>query len=172
MTSRIFLLLLLAAPAFAATVPGLVKEPGEEKSSSWVSGPLVKVLPDGAVAKLTPAEQFAQPIGHPAFEKISVKRREDVGPGEPRWIVSASLVSTNSGAHVADAGIYVGYDDGRWQFVAMSNLKGEVLFETRAWAGKSGKPTRPAYLYVAKFVSGLQRPMTGEIVRQYKFRGE
>jgi hypothetical protein len=141
----------------------LAQDPGAVDSTSWRKGPLVKVSADGSISEVPKAELDNLPVGFPAFQKLSVTRREN------RWIVSGTTCSTNTGSVKPSVAIYVCYDNGQFSLAAISNLKGEVLFDATT-ADTKGKTVSPAYLFIAGHVSGAFSVSPGTILRKYQFR--
>jgi len=165
-------------------------DPGSIDSASWIKGPLVKVSPDVSASSVIKSahgdiraslvEEWAYvsvsdvpkseilPIGLPAFQKLSIEKR-DVGPGEdPRWIVSGVICGTNAAPRMSNIAVYLGYPNGQLVLAALSNLKGEVLFDASLqakWATSSGKAVAPVCLYIGGMIS----PSDGSILRKYKF---
>lgn len=149
-------------------VGAMGSDPGNVESTSWKKGPLMEVAADGSVKAPDEKSWAMQPVGHPAFATLSVRQRP-VKEGDARWTVSGTLVSTNAGGPVPERAVYVVYDNGVWHLAAMSNLKGEVLFEAFASRDREGKLLKPTHLYVGGHVSGVPRPQTGALLRQYRF---
>lgn len=149
------LLILLTCSAAFAQVPG--------DQSPWVNGPLVEVTANGSVAHVPKEKLKILPFGFPVFQFITIKQRDT----EQRWIISASVISSNSGNNVSDAAVYVRYDNGLWKLAALSNLKGNVLFEISDQATALGKPAKPVFLYIAQSITGLPGPVEGTYLRQY-----
>ena len=67
------------------------------------------------------------------------------------------------------AAIYAGYAGGHFRFVAMSNMKGEVLFSVSPMQDSDGKPIVPTQLYVVRHPIIAPTPKGG-ILRKYDLR--
>ena len=105
------------------------------------------------------------PIGQPIFQQLAIRRDEETD----RWIVSGIVRSTNSGAVLEGAVIYVGYEQGHFQTAAMSNLKGEVFFSVRPMMDLTRKLYAPTHLYIGSYLAKANS-LKGQILRQYQFR--
>src|SRR5215207_4228582 len=122
----------------AATAP----EPGSVDSPSWRKGPLVEIQRDGSTLPAKPPIA----IGEPAFQTLTIRKESDAT--KEYWSVSGVVCSTNAGGTVQGAAIYAGYANRSFELVAMSNLKGDVLFTVTPMADRDGKPIMPTHLYV------------------------
>jgi hypothetical protein len=157
-----------AAPNQKAPEVHGTADPGTADSSSWIKGPLAEVSADGTIGRVPDSTLSVLPVGQPAFKTLSIT---PLGAGNAGpWTVEGTVVSTNTGMPVPDAAVYVRWDDGRWRLGAVSNLKGEVLFQTRAWVRASGGDARPAFLYVTRSATGLASPAEGTVLREYAFK--
>lgn len=132
--------------------------------SGWVKGPLMEVLADSSLKEV---DEYGGsiPIGFAAFEKLAIRK----DPETNAWIVSGTVCSTNAGGAEQGKAIYAGYADGHFELVAMSNLKGEVLFSVSPMAGTDAKPIVPTHLYIERYPF-TATPRTGEILRRYLLR--
>lgn len=144
-----------------------VSEPGN--APPWRDGQLVKVLADGSFAE----NEKPKMAGHPMLEKLKVRRvfpsdsDRKVGSSE-RWIVSATVVSTNSGFTVQGTPIYIGHDDRLPILAAMSNRLGEIDF-TVSPTLMEGRDVMPNRMYIGDFAFG--RTLSRDsFVRRYWLR--
>ena len=138
-------------------------------------GPLMEVLAGGTLKKLD-EYRATVPAGFPGFQKLAIRKDQE----RNAWIISGTVISTNSGGLLEGIRIYAGYGDGRFDLVAMSNLKGEVLFSvfpialTDALKQRAslfgGAPFKvPAHLYIGEPVSTAPS-LVGETLREYRLQ--
>jgi hypothetical protein len=134
------------------------------QDSGWIRGPLVEVQADNSVKEV---DEYGGriPIGQPAFEKLTIRK----GPEKNTWIVSGTVCSTNAGGVEQGVAIYAGYAGGHFRFVAMSNLKGEVLFSVSPMTDRDAKPILPTHLYVTGHPVPAPTPK-GAVMRRYVLR--
>ena len=122
---------------------------GAGQAHSWIAGECIKLTAAGPV----PVKEGADiAMGQPAFRSLSVKKvlMEEKSTGEKeRWIISGTVISTNAIGTMQGVPIYVGRDDELPMLVAMSNFKGEILFEASAIVTKDGKRVMPNRIYIA-----------------------
>jgi hypothetical protein len=144
-------------------------EPGG--APTWKDGQLVKFVANHLFDENAKKEM----AGHPMFEKLTVHREipsesaRKTGTKE-RWLISGTVVSTNTGFKVQETPIYVGHDDGVPILRAMSNRLGEVSFYV--------SPTRfveaqmdmmPNRIYIGERAFG-RFPPRDSFVRRYWLR--
>jgi hypothetical protein len=157
MRAILLFILFTVAPSLRAAD---TTDPGSVDSASWLKGPLVEVLADGSLKEGKP---FA--VGFPAFRKLTIRR----DPENVFWIVSGTICSTNSGGVNERAAVYAGGVGGLFNFVAMSNLRGEVHFSVYPMRDSQGKTVVPTFLYVTDHPI-MSPSLVGEILRQYPLR--
>jgi hypothetical protein len=116
-----------------------------------------------------------QMAGHPMFEKLTVQReipsesQRKTGSSE-RWLISGTVVSTNTGFKVQETPIYIGYDDGVPILRAMSNRLGEVSFYVSPMRFvESGMDRLPNRIYIGDRAVG-RFPPRDSFVRRYWLR--
>jgi hypothetical protein len=143
-------------------------EPGS--APPWPDGRLVKVLANGAFDE----NEKPRLAGHPMFEKLKVQRlipsesEQKTGSNE-RWIISATVVSTNAGGTVQGTPIYIGHDDRPPTLVAMSNRRGEIDFTVSPTLWENRMHVMPNRIYVGDHAFG-QFPFRDSFVRRYWLR--
>jgi hypothetical protein len=141
----------------------------QESAPAWKDGQLVKVVANHLFDEKAKKEM----AGHPMFEKLKVQRltsgSEPKVPSDERWIVSATVVSTNAGGTVQGTPIYIGHDDGPPTLVAMSNRRGEIDFTVSPTLWERGIVVMPNRIYIGDHAFG-QFPFRGSFVRRYWLR--
>jgi hypothetical protein len=130
----------------------------------WLQAPLVQVLGDGS-PKEVKDEGAVTPTGFPAFQKLVVRKESQ----DDTWIVSATVCSTNAVAPKEGSPIYARYPGGLFILVALSNLKGDVLFSVSRMTGADGLSNSPTHLYVGLCATPIPM-LKGALLRQYSFR--
>jgi len=140
-----------------------------ESAPPWKDGQLVKVLADGAFDE----NEKPQMAGHPMFEKLKVRRvipsgsERKIGDRE-RWIVSATVVSTNTGMSVQGTPIYIGHEGMLPILAAMSNRLGEIDFTVSSTL-MQGRDVMPHRMYIGD--SAFGRTLSRDsFVRRYWLR--
>jgi hypothetical protein len=143
-------------------------EPGS--APPWRDGQLVKVVANHLFAENEKKEM----AGHPMFEKLKVQRlipsesQRKTGSKE-LWIVSATVISTNTGMTVQETPIYVGHDDRVPILRAMSNRLGEVSFTVSPTLWESRIDVMPNRIYIGDSAFG-RFPPRDSFVRRYWLR--
>jgi hypothetical protein len=137
----------------AQTVPCVE---ANEKQVRWPDGQLLYVKPDGSLTDTVKPEV----MGHAALKNLKVKRmsRKEEDGGE-FWIVSATAVSTNAGMANQGESVYVGFDDEFFVLMAMSNMRGEVLFRVSNFITTDGRRMLPNL-----------KPTPGSFLRFYRLQ--
>jgi hypothetical protein len=141
-----------------------------EKAPPWRDGQLVKVLGDGSFSENEKKEM----AGHPMFEKLTVQRlvpseSERKTGSKEVWIVSATVVSSNSGVTVQGTPVYIGHDDRPPILTAMSNRLGEVSFAVYPILRQDRTEVMPDCIYVGDYAFG-RTPQRDSFVRRYRLQ--
>jgi hypothetical protein len=155
MRANLFILLFIITQSLHAA---------EVSEGGWIKGPLLQVMDDGNSLKEVDEYGGTIPIGFAAFQKLAIRS----GLKENSWIVSGTVCSTNAGGTKQGTAIYAGYSGGQLLLVAMSNLKGEVLFSVSPMWDKEGKTVAPTHLYIGE--SPHNTLLKGTIMRRYVLR--
>lgn len=163
---RANLLIIIIISAFIAVYP---VHSADGPASGWIKGALVEVLADKSVKEVDEYGDHRRPIGFPAFRKLAIRKDEKADRWSRRWTVTGTVCSTNSGTPVQGAAIYLGYPNGRFILVAMSNRIGEVFFSASAIWTSSDEPIEPTHLFIANDPVPLPS-LKGETLRQYLMR--
>jgi len=110
--------------------------------------------------------------GHPMFEKLKVQRltseSEPKAGSNERWLISATVVSTNSGMTVQGTPIYIGHGDRVPILRAMSNWRGEVSFTVSPTLLENRTDEMPNRIYIGDGVGNF--PPRDSFVRRYWLR--
>lgn len=143
----------------------------QESAPTWKDGQLVKVVANNLFSENEKKEM----AGHPMFEKLTVQREipsesgRKTGTAE-RWLISGTVVSTNTGFKVQETPIYIGRDDGVPILRAMSNRLGEVSFYVSPTRFvEAGMDMMPNRIYVGERAFG-RFPPRHSFVRRYWLR--